>query len=99
MEHRPRMRVERYCGGHRSDMPRALDNRLHYLLVPEMQTVKNAKRQDCRPHDIGIIRAVKYLHVLSKGYFTARPQRKGRLTMSHDAKSAKYDHNRQANDL
>src|SRR5213075_3144548 len=45
MQHRTRVRIERNGCRNRSDRFRSLDDRFHYPLMPQMQTVKNAKRQ------------------------------------------------------
>ena len=44
-----------------------VDDTLHYPLVPDMQAVKNAKRQHRRLHDVSVLEAVEYLHLHSNG--------------------------------
>ena len=62
MQNRPRMRIERDRRRHRANRFCPLDDRLHYPLMPEMQPVKNAERQDGRPLDIRVLGAVKNFH-------------------------------------
>ena len=62
MENRSRMGVERDRRRHPSNSPSTLDHGLHYPLMPKMQPVENAKRQDRRLLDIRVFGAVKDLH-------------------------------------
>ena len=65
MENRPRMRIECYSGRHSIDALCTIDDRLHYPLMPDMQSVKNTKSQDRWPCDIRILYSMKNLHQLS----------------------------------
>jgi hypothetical protein len=49
MKNRSRMRIERYRRSNGIDDLRPLDDGLHYLLMAEMQAVKNAQRQNGGP--------------------------------------------------
>jgi hypothetical protein len=62
MEHGSRVRVESYRRRLCADCLRAIDNRAHYFLVTEMQSIENAQRQNRRAEDIRILGAVKNLH-------------------------------------
>src|SRR5690606_37872920 len=68
MQHRPRMRVKSDRRRHRIDGASTLDHRLHYPLVPQMQTVKNAQRQNRRPLNIRVLSPVKYSHYFSVNF-------------------------------
>ena len=60
------MRIESDGGRHGVNGFRAVHNRLHNALVSEMQTVKNAERQNRRARDVRIVRAVKNFHFYLK---------------------------------
>jgi hypothetical protein len=65
MEDRTRMWVECDRSGDGVGGFRALDYQLHYFLMTEMESVKNTERQHRRPHNVGVLGAVKYFHTLS----------------------------------
>ena len=63
MEHGPRMWIESYSRRLRANCLRSIDNRSHYFLMAEMQSIENAQRQDRRAEDVCILNAVKNLHI------------------------------------
>jgi hypothetical protein len=63
VQDRPWVRVKRDRRRGRIDRISPLDHRLHYPLVPQMQPVKNAQRQDGGLLNIRVLCAVKYLHL------------------------------------
>ena len=71
MKHGTRMRVE--CDSRRHDTGRfgLHDDRFHYPLMPDVQPVKNAQRQDRRPCNIRVLCTVKYFHPLQNGIAVA----------------------------
>src|SRR6188472_1373703 len=65
MKDRARMRVERDRCRHSTDLGSAVDNGLHYFLMPEMKAVKNTQGQYRGLLNIRVLCAVKYLHLAS----------------------------------
>ena len=64
MKHGTRVGIERDRRCVRIYRLAALNDRLHDLLVTEMQTIKNAQRQYRRAKDIRVLSAVEYFHWL-----------------------------------
>ena len=62
MQDSARMRIERDYGWHCFNRTSAFDNGAHDQLMAQMQTIKDAKRQDSRSLDLGVISSVKKSH-------------------------------------
>ena len=62
MEHGPRMWIESYSRRLRANCLRSIDNRSHYFLMAEMQSIENAQRQNRRAKYIRVLSAVEYFH-------------------------------------
>lgn len=62
------MRVELDRRRHGTDRSRPFDNRSQYLLMFELQAVRNAERQNRRLLNGRILSAAKYFHFTSRFY-------------------------------
>ena len=65
MENGTRMRIERDGGRNRVGAFRTLDDGSNYLLMPEVQSVEHAERQNARQGDIRTLSSVKNFHSMT----------------------------------
>lgn len=62
MQYGTRMRIKRDHGRHCPHGARPVNNGAHDQLVPEVQPVKHAEGEHCRPLNICIVSSVKETH-------------------------------------